>query len=99
MRSQTAVLRRPTGAAIGRDHRAFPHGAGKPDWPTTPVRDPSTSLPAGAEAWHVMLGTKHNQMGAVLAHGGTDPSARHPRNAATAQRQPKPLQRAISTLT
>jgi len=31
--------------------------------------------PAGAQAWPVMLGTKHNQTGAVLAHGGTDPSA------------------------
>src|SRR5829696_4686279 len=31
--------------------------------------------PAGARAWPVMLGTKHNQTGAVLAHGGTNPSA------------------------
>ena len=46
-----------------------------------------------------MPGTKHDQSGAVLVQSGTDPSADTPRTWRPAQRQPKPLRRAIPTLT
>jgi hypothetical protein len=46
-----------------------------------------------------MLGTKHDQTGAVLAQDGTDPSANTPRMWPRAQHQPQPLRRAIPTLT
>ena len=47
----------------------------------------------------LMAGTKHDQRGAIPVQGGTDPSFDTPRTWPRAQRQPKPLQWAIPTLT
>jgi len=67
--------------------------------PTAPVGDSSISLPAVAEAWPADAGTKHDQTGAVLVQGGTDPAPtpREPGHAPNAN--PQPLRRAIPTLT
>jgi hypothetical protein len=57
------------------------------------------SPPAVVEAWPADAGDQHDQTEQSWSKGGTDPSVDTPRTWPRAQRQPKPLQRAIPPLT
>ena len=66
---------------------------------TAPVRDSSTSLPTVAEAWPADAGDQVRLDGSGLVQGGTGSSADTRERGDGPNANPKPLQRAIPTLT
>ena len=66
---------------------------------TSTVKTALTVTALGVTGYARVLGKKLERAGDVPVEGGTDPSVDTPRTWPRAQHQPKPLQRAIPTLT